>query len=201
MAAAARRQGHVIVGAVDMDPAKLGQVAEPGGAVVTWLQSAFFEHIQAHRALPDGADACVLCVGNNTHRMNALGQLGALVADAVVDPSAVIDSSSPVGRGTTVMPGVVVHPDATVGQGVILNTGCVVEHDCVVGQGVHLSPRATLCGGVSVGPQSWIGAGAVVLPGVSVGARVIVGAGAVVLRDLPDGVTAVGNPARIIKRT
>jgi maltose O-acetyltransferase len=44
-----------------------------------------------------------------------------------------------------------------------------------------------------------IGAGAVVLPRVMIGENTVVGAGAVVTRDLPAGVVAVGNPARIVK--
>jgi acetyltransferase-like isoleucine patch superfamily enzyme len=42
-----------------------------------------------------------------------------------------------------------------------------------------------------------IGAGAIVLPGVKVGDNVIVGAGSIVTKDLPNGVLAYGNPARI----
>lgn len=38
------------------------------------------------------------------------------------------------------------------------------------------------------------------IQGVSIGAWTIVGAGAVVTSDLPENVTAVGVPARIIKR-
>jgi maltose O-acetyltransferase len=45
----------------------------------------------------------------------------------------------------------------------------------------------------------WIGGGAIVLPGVRIGAGTVVGAGAVVTRDLPSGVVAVGNPARVLR--
>jgi serine O-acetyltransferase len=42
--------------------------------------------------------------------------------------------------------------------------------------------------------------GVTVLPGVTVGRNVVVGANAVVTEPLPDWVTAVGVPARIIAR-
>jgi maltose O-acetyltransferase len=52
---------------------------------------------------------------------------------------------------------------------------------------------------ISVGDNVWLGGGAIVLPGVTIGADTVVGAGAVVSRDLPSGVVAVGNPARVIR--
>lgn len=52
---------------------------------------------------------------------------------------------------------------------------------------------------VRIGADCWIGGGAVVLPGVSIGEGTVVGAGSVVARDLPPGVLAVGNPARIVR--
>jgi maltose O-acetyltransferase len=45
----------------------------------------------------------------------------------------------------------------------------------------------------------WLGGGVIVLPGVTIGAGTVVGAGAVVTRDLPSGVVAVGNPARVLR--
>ena len=46
----------------------------------------------------------------------------------------------------------------------------------------------------------WLGAGAIVCPGVSIGENTVVGAGSVVTRDLPAGVVAYGNPARVARK-
>jgi acetyltransferase-like isoleucine patch superfamily enzyme len=52
---------------------------------------------------------------------------------------------------------------------------------------------------VSIGPRCWIGMHAVITKGVSVGEDTVVAAGSVVVADLPAGVVAGGNPARVIK--
>ncbi|MGY1828426.1 MULTISPECIES: sugar O-acetyltransferase [unclassified Blastococcus] len=56
----------------------------------------------------------------------------------------------------------------------------------------HASP-------VTIGDNAWLGGGVIVLPGVTVGADTVVGAGSVVTADLPPGVVAVGNPARVVR--
>jgi maltose O-acetyltransferase len=53
---------------------------------------------------------------------------------------------------------------------------------------------------IVIGDNAWLGGGVIVLPGVTIGADTVVGAGAVVTRDLPSGVVAVGNPARVVRR-
>lgn len=53
---------------------------------------------------------------------------------------------------------------------------------------------------ITIGDNVWLGGGVIVLPGVSIGADTVVGAGSVVTRDLPGGVLAVGNPARVVRR-
>jgi len=54
--------------------------------------------------------------------------------------------------------------------------------------------------GITLGENVWLGAGAKVMDGVSIGRDVVVGAGAVVTEDLPDGVVAVGVPARVVRK-
>jgi maltose O-acetyltransferase len=53
---------------------------------------------------------------------------------------------------------------------------------------------------ITLGDNVWLGGGVIVLPGVTIGADTVVGAGSVVTRDLPAGVLAVGNPARVVRR-
>ena len=52
---------------------------------------------------------------------------------------------------------------------------------------------------ITIGDNVWLGGGVIVCPGVTIGRDTVVGAGAVVTRDLPPGVLAVGNPARVIR--
>lgn len=49
-----------------------------------------------------------------------------------------------------------------------------------------------------IGDDVFIGAGARVLGGIHIGDRVKIGANAVVIEDVPDNVTVVGVPARVI---
>lgn len=54
---------------------------------------------------------------------------------------------------------------------------------------------------VTIGDDTWLGGGVIVLPGVTIGKRCIIGAGSVVTKDIPDDCVAVGNPAKVIKKT
>jgi maltose O-acetyltransferase len=53
---------------------------------------------------------------------------------------------------------------------------------------------------ITIGRNAWLGGAVVVCPGVTIGDDTVVGAGSVVVHDLPAGVLAVGNPARVVRR-
>lgn len=53
---------------------------------------------------------------------------------------------------------------------------------------------------ITIGSNVWVGGGVVVCPGVTIGDDAVVGAGSVVVHDVPPGVLAVGNPARVVRR-
>lgn len=96
-----------------------------------------------------------------------------------------------------VFPGAVVSLNTHLGDHVILGTHAGVSHDCSVGDFGFLCPGARITGNVTLGEGVMLGTNSCVIPGKKVGAWTTVGAGGVVNKDLPEGVTAVGVPARV----
>lgn len=98
-----------------------------------------------------------------------------------------------IGRGAEMGPGLVILHSF----GIVINTqvkagkNLVLEHGVTIGAEKNRSPI--------LGDNVFIGAGAKVIGPVHIGSDVKIGANAVVTRDLPDGATAVGIPARVIK--
>ena len=87
-------------------------------------------------------------------------------------------------RGANVQDGAVIH--VTPGTGTEIGAGATIGHLCVI--------HAAL-----IGEEALIGNGATVLDGAKVGARAMVAAGALVTpgREIPDGMLAVGVPAKV----
>ncbi len=106
--------------------------------------------------------------------------------------------------------GVEIHPGATIGRGLFIDhgTGIVIGEtaeigdNCTIYQGVTLGGTGKDTGKrhPTIGNNVLIGAGAKVLGPFKVGNNVKIAAGAVVLGEIPDDCTAVGVPARVVKR-
>lgn len=104
--------------------------------------------------------------------------------------------------------GIEIHPGATVGRRFFIDHGMGV----VIGETAVIGDDVTLYHGVTLGGTSWnkgrrhptlengvvIGTGAKVLGPITIGVGAKVGSNAVVVKDVPAGMTAVGNPARLI---
>lgn len=106
--------------------------------------------------------------------------------------------------------GIEIHPGAKIGKGLFIDhgMGVVIGETAEVGDNVILYHGVTL-GGTgkhkgkrhpTIGNNVVIGTGAKILGPVTVGDYAKVGANAVVLKDIPEYATAVGVPARIIRR-
>ena len=103
-----------------------------------------------------------------------------------------------------------IHPGATIGKRLFIDhgTGVVIGETAVIGDDVTIYQGVTL-GGTgkdigkrhpTVGSGVMIGAGAKVLGPFSIGNNTKIAAGSLVLNEIPDNCTAVGAPARVVKR-
>jgi len=103
-----------------------------------------------------------------------------------------------------------IHPGATIGRRVFIDhgVGVVIGETTIIGEDVLIYQQVTL-GGVSTDKGKRhptlennvvIGAGAKVLGNITIGANSKVGANSVVVKDVPSDCTAVGIPARVLKR-
>lgn len=106
--------------------------------------------------------------------------------------------------------GVEIHPAATIGRrlvidhgtGVVIGETAEVGDDCTIYQGVTLGGTGKDTGKrhPTIGNRVLIGAGAKVLGPFRVGDGAKIAANAVVLEEIPPDSTAVGIPARVVKR-
>lgn len=106
--------------------------------------------------------------------------------------------------------GIEIHPAAKIGKRLFIDhgTGVVIGETTEIGDDVTIYQGVTL-GGTgkdagkrhpTIGNNVLIGSGAKVLGPFTVGDNVNIAAGAVVLEEVPANSTAVGVPARVVKR-
>jgi len=117
----------------------------------------------------------------------------------VIHPSAIVSQYIKLFEGVQIMAGSIIQSGCIIGKNTIINTKVSIDHDCRIGNHVHIAPGVTISGEVEVGEGAHIGTGAVVLQGIQIGRNSTIGAGAIVTRNIPDGITAVGNPARWLR--
>lgn len=179
-----------LVGFLDDDPSLLGKEV---------LDTFILGSVDQVYSIPH--DAVVVGIGHNQtralvyERLRAQGEQFA----TLVHPQATLAQHLAIGAGTVVFAGAVINTGSTLGPNVIVNTGATVDHHARLGAHVHIAPGTHVGGTVTIGEGTFLGIGSCVIPNLTIGEWTIVGAGAAVTGNLPERVTAVGVPARIIK--
>lgn len=111
-----------------------------------------------------------------------------------------IASSTVLGEGTILCEHVKITNDGQVGAFGFFNIGAQIHHGTKIADYVSVAPNVTIAGNVTIEREAYIGMRAVIIQSMHIGQKAIIGAGAVVTKDIPTNVTAVGVPAKIIKR-
>lgn len=115
-----------------------------------------------------------------------------------------------VSQGARFLTGIEIHPGAKIGKGLFIDHGSAV----VIGETAEIGDNCTIYQGVTLGGTGkhvgkrhptlgdnvMIGSGAKVLGPFKVGSNSKIAANAVVLEEIPENSTAVGIPARVVKR-
>lgn len=106
--------------------------------------------------------------------------------------------------------GIEIHPGATIGKRFFIDHGAAVVigetteigDDCMIYQGVTLGGTGKDVGKrhPTLGNNVLVGAGAKILGPMRIGNNSKVAAGAVVLSEIPDNCTAVGIPAKVVRK-
>ena len=104
------------------------------------------------------------------------------------------------GKGCIIVRKTVLTINVRIGNFFLCNPSCTIGHDAIIDDYVTLYPSVNISGNVHVENNVEVGVGSQILQGRTVGTGSILGAGAVVTKDIPSHCTAVGVPARIIKK-
>lgn len=145
----------------------------------------------------------VIALGEPADRVRLWGQLkglGLVPRHPLADPAGIISAHASVGDGTVVSQFTTVAARAVVGENVSLNVASIIGHDVTVEDHCVISSMVNLGGFSTIGAGTYVGMGAIIKDKVTIGANSIIGMGAVVHTDIPGGVIAVGNPARVVRR-
>lgn len=123
-----------------------------------------------------------------------------LTLATVISRHAFVSSSAVIESGVIVAPFASIQAQAHVGENVAINTQAIIGHHVKVLRGAVISSQVNLGGSCVVEELTYVGMGASILEKLSIGNESIVGMGSVVYKDIPAGVIALGNPARVARK-
>lgn len=117
----------------------------------------------------------------------------------IIDNTSVVSPTAFIDDGCIICEYCTVHSNVHIGKSALIQPYCCVGHDIDFGDYSVMSATCTPGGGSSFGKRVYMGMNASSKEKIQIGNDVIIGMGAAVFKDIPDGMTVIGNPARITK--
>ncbi len=141
-------------------------------------------------------------IGNNTVRVNYLSTLkkeGYNIPGFIHHTVSIAPDVS-IGEAVYMLAGNIVMPHTVIGNYIMINMDSTIAHHVTLEDGVFMSSGVNIGALIHVKEKAYIGMGVTVMTGVKeIGRETLLGAGTVIIKDVPDYVTMVGNPGRVIK--
>lgn len=117
----------------------------------------------------------------------------------LIHPEVSIPESTSIGPGTIICKYVSITCDIIIGKNVYIHPMVCIGHDAVIGNNTIISSFADVAGDCNIGDCTFLAINVILKQGTKIGNNTIVGMASVVYKDIPDGVIALGNPARPMK--
>lgn len=143
----------------------------------------------------------VVAIGEPVYRQELTEKLitAKINLATIIDNTALISPTADIAAGSIICEYSTIHANVKIGQGCLIQPYCDVGHDIVIGDYSVISSNAAPGGSSIFGKRVYVGMNATTIEKITIGDDVIIGMGAVVYKDLENGVTVIGNPARITK--
>ncbi|MEG2656746.1 MAG: acetyltransferase [Clostridium sp.] len=180
-----------VIGFLDDNPNNLGKVLN-GYEVIGDVNSIKFI---------DENTYVIIAISNYKVKKNIVSKLnGRFRFATLIHPRVLIHDFMTVGYGTIIYEGAILTIDINIGEHVIISPKCGIGHDSIIRDYVSLLWNVNISGADIIEEGVLIGSGATVIQNLTVGRESIIGAGSVVVKNVPAYSTAVGIPAKIIRK-
>ena len=160
-----------------------------------------FKYEEARRELSSSLEV-VMGIGEPATREKLFKKLknDGINTPSLIHPEVYIPQSTTIGKGVVIQYGCFVSCNVSIADYVYIQPQCNIGHDDILEEGCMIAGLGNIGGIVHIGKWTYIGLSVAIKQLINIGEYSIIGMGAVVLKDIEDGVTAVGNPARVIAR-
>ena len=118
----------------------------------------------------------------------------------LIHPDVDIPKSTSIGEGTIICKYVSITCDISIGQNVYIHPMACIGHDAIIKENSVVSSFVDIPGECNIGSCTYLAINVILKQGITVGNNSIIGMGSVVYNHIPNGVIAIGNPARPMKK-
>jgi sugar O-acyltransferase (sialic acid O-acetyltransferase NeuD family) len=119
---------------------------------------------------------------------------------SLIHPSVKMSKYVKIGEGTVITAQNIITTQVVIGNHVFLNLNCTIGHDAILEDYVNCAPACNISGGVILKKGAHLGTKVGVIQNLTIGEWTRIGAGATVISNIPNNCTAVGTPAKVIKK-